>query len=222
MDTVIVKFVFDLHAHRAQRHVGAPVVERDERAGDPHPDQVGRNQQHRGRFRPGDGDVLRHHLAEQHVQHHDEASSRRRTTPYAARLRGCRPAWNGFSSRCATAGSPMRPSRIEHTVMPSCAPASISERFSPARITVTALCLPCSTRASRRSRRAEISANSDADEERVGAAAAARSAEPRARHSSAAVSSGGRSCDRVRRGPADRCGGHPSASTVAQPSDRVI
>src|SRR6202171_4420219 len=69
---------------------------------------------------------------------------------------------NGFSSRWATAGWPMRPSRIEHTVMPSCAPASITGRFSPARMTVTALCLPCSARASRRSRRAEISANSAA------------------------------------------------------------
>ena len=68
--------------------------------------------------------------------------------------------WNGFSSRCATAGSPTRPSRIEQTVMPSCAPASISGRFSPARMTVTALCLPCSARASSRSRRAEINANS--------------------------------------------------------------
>src|SRR5271165_2517839 len=67
---------------------------------------------------------------------------------------------NGRSSRSATAGSPTRPSRIEHTVMPSCAPASISDRFSPARITVTALRLPCSARASSRSRRAEISANS--------------------------------------------------------------
>ena len=44
--------------------------------------------------------------------------------------------------------------------MPSCAPASISDRFCPARITVTALRLPCSARASSRSRRAEISANS--------------------------------------------------------------
>src|ERR1700694_5630289 len=67
---------------------------------------------------------------------------------------------NGLSSRWATAGSPMRPSRIEHAVMPSCAPASISDRFSPARMTVTALCLPCSASASSRSRRAEIRANS--------------------------------------------------------------
>src|SRR5689334_14656325 len=44
--------------------------------------------------------------------------------------------------------------------MPSWAPASISGRFSPARIPVTALRLPCSARVSRRSRRAEISANS--------------------------------------------------------------
>src|ERR1700694_2331009 len=83
---------------------------------------------------------------------------------------------NGLSSRWATAGSPMRPSRIEHAVMPSCAPASISDRFSPARMTVTALCLPCSAGGARRpvpprglpcparppsrSRRAEIRANS--------------------------------------------------------------
>ena len=66
----------------------------------------------------------------------------------------------GVSSRCATAGSPTRPSRIEQTVMPSWAPASISGRFSPARITVTALRLPCSARASSRSRRADINANS--------------------------------------------------------------
>src|SRR4051794_24059522 len=69
---------------------------------------------------------------------------------------------NGASSRCATAGSPTRPRRIEHTVMPSWAPASISDRFWPAWITVTALRLPCSASASRRSRRAEISANSAA------------------------------------------------------------
>src|ERR1700682_1504344 len=69
---------------------------------------------------------------------------------------------NGFSNRCATAGSPTRPNRIEQIVIPSCAPASITGRFSPARMTVTALCLPCSARASRRSRRAEISANSAA------------------------------------------------------------
>src|SRR6201988_5298268 len=68
--------------------------------------------------------------------------------------------WNGVSSRCATAGSPTRPNRIEQMVMPSCAPASITGRFCPARITVTALCLPCSARASSRSRRAEINANS--------------------------------------------------------------
>src|SRR3954452_4362320 len=67
---------------------------------------------------------------------------------------------NGLSNRCATAGSPTRPSRIEQTVMPSCAPASISGSFSPARMTATALCLPCSARVSSRSRRAEISANS--------------------------------------------------------------
>src|ERR1700738_5171638 len=67
---------------------------------------------------------------------------------------------NGFSNTFATAGSPMRPNRIEHTVIPSCAPASITERFCPARITVTALRLPCSASASSRSRRAEISANS--------------------------------------------------------------
>src|ERR1700752_463948 len=69
---------------------------------------------------------------------------------------------NGFSNRCATAGSPTRPNRIEQIVIPSCAPASITGRFSPARMTVTALCLPCSARASSRSRRAEINANSAA------------------------------------------------------------
>src|SRR4051812_1568932 len=68
--------------------------------------------------------------------------------------------WNGSSNRCATAGSPTRPSAIEQIVMPSCAPASISGRFSPARMTATALCLPCSANASSRSRRAEINANS--------------------------------------------------------------
>src|SRR6267378_4189185 len=68
--------------------------------------------------------------------------------------------WNGFSNRCATAGSPTRPNRIEQIVIPSCAPASITGKFSPARMTVTALCLPCSARASSRSRRAEINANS--------------------------------------------------------------
>src|ERR1700737_2093621 len=68
--------------------------------------------------------------------------------------------WKGFSNRCATAGSPTRPNRIEQIVMPSCAPASITGKFSPARMTVTALCLPCSARASSRSRRAEINANS--------------------------------------------------------------
>src|SRR3954454_15499323 len=67
---------------------------------------------------------------------------------------------NGLSNRCATAGSPTRPSAIEQTVLPSCAPASISGRFSPARMTATALCLPCSANASSRSRRAEINANS--------------------------------------------------------------
>ena len=36
---------------------------------------------------------------------------------------------NGFSSRWATAGSPTRPSRIEQIVMPSWAPASITDRF---------------------------------------------------------------------------------------------
>src|SRR6476660_8579583 len=68
--------------------------------------------------------------------------------------------WNGLSNRCATAGSPTRPNRIAQTVMQSCAPASITGRFSTDRMTVTALCLPCSARASSRSRRAEINANS--------------------------------------------------------------
>src|SRR5882757_660045 len=76
---------------------------------------------------------------------------------------------NGVSSRWATAGSPTRPSRIEHTVMPSCAPASISERFCPARITAIALRLPCSARASSRSRRAEMSANSAATKKALAA-----------------------------------------------------
>src|SRR6185503_11248632 len=87
--------------------------------------------------------------------------------------------WNGISSRCATAGSPTRPNRIEQTVMPSCAPASISGRFSPARITVTALCLPCSARASSRSRRAEINANSAPTKNALAASSTAVSSTPR-------------------------------------------
>src|SRR5580693_3088394 len=67
---------------------------------------------------------------------------------------------NGRRSRSATAGSPSRPSRIDDTVIPSWAPANISGSCSPARMTVTALDLPCSASASNRSRRAEISENS--------------------------------------------------------------
>ena len=87
--------------------------------------------------------------------------------------------WNGVSSRWATAGSPMRPSRIEQMVMPSCAPASISDRFSPARITVTALFLPCSASASSRSRRAEISANSEPTKNALAPSSSTISSTPR-------------------------------------------
>ncbi len=67
---------------------------------------------------------------------------------------------SGRSSRCATAGSPRRPSRSEQIVMPSCDAASMRERSAPARSTVRAAAVPESAIASSRSRRAEMSANS--------------------------------------------------------------
>ena len=67
-----VEFVLGFHPERSQRGVGTPVVERDERARETDVHQVDRDEQHRGRLGAGDGDVLGHHLAEQHVQrHHD-------------------------------------------------------------------------------------------------------------------------------------------------------
>lgn len=50
----------------------AVVVERDERPGEAHVDQVRRDQQHRCSLRTSQSDVLRHHLTEQDMQrHHD-------------------------------------------------------------------------------------------------------------------------------------------------------
>jgi hypothetical protein len=49
-----------------------PVVYRDNRSRGAHPQQVCGYQQHRHRLRSGDRDVLRNHLAEKHVQHHDD------------------------------------------------------------------------------------------------------------------------------------------------------
>ena len=67
------------------------------------------------------------------------------------------------------AGSPIRPSRMEQIVMPNCAPASITERRSEARMTVRARENPSSSRASRRSRRAEINENSAATKKALAA-----------------------------------------------------
>ena len=72
VETVFSSSVLRLDAHRAQGRVRAPVVERDDRPRGAHPQQVWRHQQHRRRLRAGDRDVLRHHLAEQHVQHHHD------------------------------------------------------------------------------------------------------------------------------------------------------
>ena len=74
---------------------------------------------------------------------------------------------NTSSSRCATAGSPSAPSASEQIVIPSWAAASIIERCSLARSTVPAPEVPASTIVSRRSRRAEISANSAPTKKRV-------------------------------------------------------
>src|SRR5690242_12782820 len=63
--------------------------------------------------------------------------------------------------------------------MPSCDPASISDRFSPARITVTALRLPCSASACNRSRRAEMSENSDATKNALAASSSTVSSTPK-------------------------------------------
>ena len=94
----------------------------------------------------------------------------------------------------------------------------------PARITVTALVLPCSARASSRSRRAEISANSAADEERVGGQAAARSA---ARPEESPISGFvlvGAVDGPARSARAGRCGGRPSAppSPASAPGRRPV
>ena len=67
-----VEFVLRVDVRRSQGGVGAQVVERDDRPGGSHEQQVDRHEQHRGAFRAGDGDVLRHHLAEQDVQHHHD------------------------------------------------------------------------------------------------------------------------------------------------------
>jgi hypothetical protein len=64
------------------------------------------------------------------------------------------------ASWCAIAGSPRRPSSSEQIVMPSWAPASISETFLLALMTIFARALPCSSNASSRSRRDEIRLNS--------------------------------------------------------------
>ena len=80
----------------------------------------------------GDGDVLRHHLAERNVGGHHEQQrdgERHRVKPGL----GDAEVSNSGSSSAATAGSPSVPSSTAQTVMPSCAQAIISETSSIAR-----------------------------------------------------------------------------------------
>src|SRR5882757_4607744 len=127
--------------------------------------------------------------------------------------------WKGFSNRCATAGSPTRPNRIEQIVIPSCAPASITGKFSPARMTVTALCLPCSARASSRSRRAEISANSAPTKNALAASRITVRTTPKKSPISVVASSRKRSSDVV--ASSRKCSSDVVASSRKRASDVV-
>ena len=85
-----VEFVLGLHPQRAQGHVGAPVVEGDQRPRRPHVQQVGRDQQHRRALR-----ARRWRCSSAPSRPAARAASPRRsapprTTPCAAPRRGCR------------------------------------------------------------------------------------------------------------------------------------
>ncbi|SLH19903.1 Uncharacterised protein [Mycobacteroides abscessus subsp. abscessus] len=72
-----VQLVLGLDTEHPQREIGRQVVQRDERAGQPQEHQVDRHQQQRGALRPGQGDVLRDHLAQQDVQDHHDGERQR-------------------------------------------------------------------------------------------------------------------------------------------------
>ena len=67
-----VELVLGLDPHGPQRDVREPVVEGDQWPCQSDEDEMDGHQQHGGALRSGEGDVLRDHLAQHDVQHHDE------------------------------------------------------------------------------------------------------------------------------------------------------
>ena len=77
------------HPQHASCHGGQA---NDDRAEDAHKDEQGWREHHRGAFWPGEGEVLRHHFTEQHVQagHQGERDPERERVDESVRdMKGC-------------------------------------------------------------------------------------------------------------------------------------
>ena len=122
--------------------------------------QERRHQPDRGALRPGDGDVLGHHLAEHDVRDDHDDQRRPRTRSGASARRDAEPAERPLDE-VGHRGLAERPSSSEQIVMPSWAAASITGEVGrrPAARSGHPRC-PRRAIASSRSRRAEISENS--------------------------------------------------------------
>ena len=148
------------HPEEPQQAVRHPVQGRDRRPQDPHDEHERRP---RARARPAPARRGRCSSGPSRRAPRARGPPRRarsRSRSGAGGTRGMPMAWNGVSSRCAIAGSTTASSSSEQIVMPSCAPASMSEMFSIARSAVFARREPSWARGSTVLRRAEISANS--------------------------------------------------------------
>ena len=109
------RIVFESPLHRDQQRLGGQ-AEAEHRRAEP---------QHRP-LRAGQGQVLRHHLADHRVQEDHHAQGQHERHRMHGRLRQPERVRTGASSRCASAGSAIAPRPSEQIVMPSCAPAIIS------------------------------------------------------------------------------------------------
>src|SRR5690606_34447818 len=132
----------------------------------------------------------------------------------------------GSATRCATAGSAIAPRPSEHTVMPSCAPAIMSETCSIARSVSRAAREPSAAFGSICVRRAATSANSAPTKKALAARSrtASSSAPPSATVTPAGLAPAGRSLrgavgGLVRRGLVDAGQHDPVDAPAVEPDD---
>ena len=127
----VLQLVARLHADEPQHAVGHHVEQADDRAHHGGEHQERRHQPDRGALRARRSRCSWAPSRRAACARRPRRPARSRTRSGAARRRAARASSNGRSMRCATAGSPRRPSSSEQIVMPSWTAASMRDRSAP-------------------------------------------------------------------------------------------